>query len=44
MQIIVRKKSDFQVSGLNLDRRRVEQFPGVGEAEGEQMGYRVGES
>lgn len=39
-----KKKSDFQVSGLNLDRRRVEQFPRVGEAEGEQMGYRVGES
>lgn len=39
-----KKKSVFQVSGLNLDRQRAEQFPEVGEAEGEQMGCRVRES
>lgn len=41
-QVLREKKSNSQVSGLNMDGQRVGEFAGMGEAEGEQMGRRMG--
>lgn len=47
MQIISsleKKQKSNSSSGLNLDGQRVGQFPGMGEVEGKQMGYKVRKS